>query len=448
MKSRRVLAILAIIVAVLALLTASLASAAALDDLDCEALANSPLPEPEGYAEQCLGGIVPSPWSSDSFDPTDTAFALDIGFVSDNFVSHVLNNFPGQTVLGANAQPIFAMDFDETATTLYAIDNTSRQLGTLNLANGAFTSIAAVTGVPAAENMSGLAIDPSTGTAYLTGLGTGGMNLYTLNLATAAATLIANNPAHGLMIDISMGCEGVLYGHDINTDSIYIINTTTAATTIVGATGVNSNFAQGMDFDNADGTLYAYTYQGGGANVYGTINLATGALTPLASSNPQGEFEGATQTTCGVVVEPGIAISKSPANQTIVTGGNANFTITVTNTGNVDLANVNVTDAMVPACDNAIGALTVSQTVSYGCQDIGVTASYTNVVTVTSDIAPTNSGGGPTATASANVTVVPPTSVSLSGFEGGTMDFSPVWLVAILAVVLSIGFLIRRKLTA
>lgn len=448
MKTRRTVTILVIVVAVLALLTASLASAAALDDLDCEALANWPLAEPEGYAEQCLGGVVTSPSSVDSLDPTDTAFAVDIGFVSDNFISHVLNNFPGQTVLGANAQPLFAMDFDETATTLYAIDNTSRQLGTLSLANGAFTPIAAVTGVPDAENMSGLAIDPSTGTAYLTGISTaGGMNLYTLNLATAAASLIANNPAHPLMIDISMNCEGTMYGHDINTDSIYTINTATAATTLVGTTGVLSNFAQGMDFDNADGTLYAYTYQGGGANVYGTINLATGALTPLASSNPQGEFEGATQTTCGVVVEPGIAISKSPANQTIVTGGNANFTITVTNTGNVDLANVTVSDPMVPACDNAIGALTVSQTVSYGCQDVGVAASYTNVATVTSDIALTD-GGGPTATASANVTVVPPTSVSLSGFEGGTMAFSPVWLVAILAVVLSIGFLVRRKLTA
>ncbi|MGH2536738.1 MAG: DUF7507 domain-containing protein, partial [Candidatus Promineifilaceae bacterium] len=62
---------------------------------------------------------------------------------------------------------------------------------------------------------------------------------------------------------------------------------------------VNSNFAQGMDFDNEDGTLYAWTYQGGGANQYGTIDLATGALTPLSVDNPQGEFEGATQTTAG-----------------------------------------------------------------------------------------------------------------------------------------------------
>ncbi len=51
-----------------------------------------------------------------------------------------------------------------------------------------------------------------------------------------------------------------------------------------------------MDFDNQDGTLYIFLYQGSGANIYGTVNLTTGAVTPLATTNPTGEFEGATQT--------------------------------------------------------------------------------------------------------------------------------------------------------
>ena len=51
-----------------------------------------------------------------------------------------------------------------------------------------------------------------------------------------------------------------------------------------------------MDFDNEDGTLYIFLYRGSGANVYGTVNLATGVVTALASTNPTGEFEGATQT--------------------------------------------------------------------------------------------------------------------------------------------------------
>ncbi len=147
-----------------------------------------------------------------------------------------------------------------------------------------------------------------------------------------------------------------------------------------------------------------------------------------------------------VVAAPAIEVSKDPASQTVVTGGNADFTITVTNTGDVDLLNVNVADALVPACDMAIGALNAGAVNSYACTDVGVAASYTNVVTVTTQLA--TGGPGPTATASAAVTAVPPTSVSLSGFGSDTASFSPVWLVALLAVVVGFGFAIRRKLTA
>ena len=104
-----------------------------------------------------------------------------------------------------------------------------------------------------------------------------------------------------------------MYAHDISRDSIFRVNTKTGATTFVGATGVNSNFAQGMDFDNTTGTLYAWTYQGDDENQYGTFSLKTGDLTPLASSDPEGEFEGATQTTCP---PPNTTITKTPGKLT------------------------------------------------------------------------------------------------------------------------------------
>ncbi|MFZ0547617.1 MAG: hypothetical protein WAM60_19375 [Candidatus Promineifilaceae bacterium] len=445
MKTKRTIVILAIIIAALSFLTVSMASAAGSGGLDCAALSNSALSEPEGYAEQCMGNVDTIPWATNSV-PTDTAYALDIR--NDNFVSHVLNDFAGQTILGINTGAIYAMDFDETATTLYAIDNTTRELGTLSLANGAFSSVAVVSGVPITDNISGLTIDPSTGTAYISGLGSAGMTLYTLDLSGAVATPIGSDASVPLLIDIAMNCDGEMYGHDIGTDMIYTINTSTGAVTAVGPTGVNSNFAQGMDFDNDDGTLYAYTYQGGGANQYGTINLATGALTPLSVSNPLGEFEGGTQTVCGASVNPAVEISKTPATQDVVMNGNANFTITVTNTGDVDLVNVNVSDPQVSDCDNAIGTLSVGASNSYSCVDTGVTASYTNVATVTTELPIPSDGAGPSASASAVVNVVPPTSVSLTGFGGDAAAFSPIWLAAVLAVVLGLGFVIRRKITA
>jgi uncharacterized repeat protein (TIGR01451 family) len=169
------------------------------------------------------------------------------------------------------------------------------------------------------------------------------------------------------------------------------------------------------------------------------------AATCLVGTLPDLVFQ--LQGTIGAPAQPAIAISKSPITQTVVTGGNADFTITVTNTGDVNLANVSVSDPLVPACDNAIGLLTISQTVSYGCTDVGVPASYTNIVTVTSELE--TGGAGPSATASADVTVVPPTSVSLSNFGEDPTTLTPIWVAAILVVAaVGVGFVLRRKRTA
>ena len=64
----------------------------------------------------------------------------------------------------------------------------------------------------------------------------------------------------------------------------------------VGSIGFDANFAQGMDFDNSDNKLYAWIHLFAGNNIYGTINLDTGALTSITTNDPIGEFEGATQT--------------------------------------------------------------------------------------------------------------------------------------------------------
>ncbi|MDX1435438.1 MAG: S8 family serine peptidase [Anaerolineales bacterium] len=298
----------------------------------CSLYENYPGAEPQGYAEHCLGGIAPQAGAADVLEgPTDTGFAQDIGFVSDNFVSFTLNDFPGQTVLGTNVMALFGYDFDPSASTLYALDDTSQSLGTINLATGAFTSIGA--SVPlAGHTWTGLTSDPTTGTFYASSTdGTTGA-LYTINIATGTATLVGTNATTALLIDISVGPDGVMYGHDIGTDSIYTIDKSNGAATLVGLTGYNANFAQGMDFDNDDGTLYIFLYIGGGANVYGTVNTSTGAVTPLATDNPLGEFEGAIQTTGSVA--PTCTPSDIPwlflSDTSGTTGMGASDTISVT----------------------------------------------------------------------------------------------------------------------
>jgi uncharacterized repeat protein (TIGR01451 family) len=71
------------------------------------------------------------------------------------------------------------------------------------------------------------------------------------------------------------------------------------------------------------------------------------------------------------------------ANQTTVTYGTASFKITVTNTGDVTLHSVRVTDPMSPNCNHGLGVLTPGQTKSYTCDKPAVTANYTNVETAT-----------------------------------------------------------------
>ena len=269
---------------------------------DCEALRNSVLPEPPWYAEQCLKDSAASPrpanplHSSRLLAPTDIGWAHDIGFISNNFFSFPLNNFPAQTVTGQSTDPIFGYDFDSTATTLYGLNDGTQQLGTSDFA-GVFNAIGA--SIPqAGQTWTGLAIDPVNDTIYASSADGVTSCLYTLNPATGAATVIGCQTVATGIIAIAMNCEGQMYAHDILTNSIYQLNPADGSATLVGATGYNANFAQGMDFDNDDGTLYVFLYQGGGANVYGTVDLNTGAVTPLFQNNPLGEFEAATQTRC------------------------------------------------------------------------------------------------------------------------------------------------------
>jgi hypothetical protein len=264
---------------------------------ECSKYVNYAGAEPIGYAEICLGITPPRiPQRSGAlFGPTDIAYAQDIGFVSDNFVRHQLDNFPWQTIVGQQAAAIFGYDFDVTAEVLYALNDDTKQLGIIDLNTGSFNPLGQT--LPISETLTGLTIHPLTGDAYVsTADDLLGSQLYSIDLSSGLMSFIANITNADIVIDIAINRDGVMYGHDITSDSIYTIDTATGWATLVGLTGIDANFAQGMDFDNSDGKLYAWIYQGGGANQYGIINLDTGALDPLAISNPEGEFEGATKT--------------------------------------------------------------------------------------------------------------------------------------------------------
>ena len=373
------------------------AAPAYADDLDCAALANSADAEPAGYAEACgpfdVDASTPTPSS-----PTSTGFTLDIrgdagaGRAQNTLYSFVLNNFAGQTPVAVTNPSVFALDFDPTGTTLYAIPSSTaaanpNTLGTINTATGAFTPIAVMNGALTTAP-TGLTIDPVSGTAYISST----TDLFTIDLTTATTTAVGTmGTAGGLVIDIAMDCNGALYAHDIGDDSLYSVNTATGAATVIGGTGLAANFAQGMDFDNDDGQLYGFVYTGGGTNTFGTFNLATGAVSALSTNSPLGEFEGAIPTTC-VPPDSDVSISKT-ANVTgpLQVGSAVTFTLTVSNAGPGAATDVVVTDALpsnVTYVSDTCAASVVGSTVTW---TVGALA---NGATAACDVSTTVSGIG------------------------------------------------------
>ena len=288
--------------------------------VDCAAYQNYTGFEPAEVAAACPVSM-PVIETSGIMAPDDIGYALDIGYVSDNFVSFALNNFPGQTIIGTNATAFYGMDFDPSGEVLWALNDVTDELGTIDLTTGAFTGVVPCPPGGGAANWTGMTIDPVTGTVYASTA----TDLYTIDPATGAATLIGSFGTT-TMIEIAMNMEGAMYGHDITSDAIYLIDPTTGAATLIGLTGYAANYAQGMDFDNDDGTLYIFLYIGSGANVYGTVNLTTGAVTPLSTDSPLGEFEGA-------IAIPGVPFDIPWASEDTLSGslaGGACQDVTVT----------------------------------------------------------------------------------------------------------------------
>jgi hypothetical protein len=140
--------------------------------------------------------------------------------------------------------------------------------------------------------------------------------------------------------------------------------------------------------------------------------------------------------------DPGIAIDKSVDKSVVAPGETVTYTITVTNTGNVALHDVVVSDPKVPACNRTIGDLAPGQSVSYICSFV-VTEPIDNVATVTGKNNVTVAG-----TDDARVGLVAGTATGASsgggGGGGGTLPFTgstplAIALVGILAVAGGLG---------
>jgi len=129
-----------------------------------------------------------------------------------------------------------------------------------------------------------------------------------------------------------------------------------------------------------------------GANITLNNNTATVTGTPVygpSSSSPGQPIPGGpvtdTDTAEVDVVNPGIAIDKTPDLQYLLAGETANFTITITNTGDTPLSPIVLNDPLSTACEPYGGPnpLPAGATYQFSCAQSNVTADFTNVITVT-----------------------------------------------------------------
>ncbi len=220
-----------------------------------------------------------------------TTYALDLRFAAtSNLFSFPVNTPLVQTQIGpVGGLPYttFAMDFDSAGTTLHIVNNTptvSFEMGTLNTSTGVYTSGPAITGPLAGVGHSGLSVDPTTETFFVSTTS----SLFTVDPITGASTAVGGftgltptSAPIGLIIDIAVSPSGQMFGHDISNDALWSIDKTTGAGTFIGFSGLAGNFAQGMDFDPATGLLYAAIYTGGGTGSYGTWDTTSGVFTQI-----------------------------------------------------------------------------------------------------------------------------------------------------------------------
>jgi len=173
----------------------------------------------------------------------------------------------------------------------YAIEFPSGDLYTIDTSNAEVTRIGS-TGL--GSHVTGIRWDASSGVSYAMTVAPdcSKSSLYTLDLTGATALVgIANGVC---LITMAIDASGAAYGIDPTLDSLFAIDTTTGATTLIGSIGFNIDRGTAMDFVIGSPVLFVI-----GDDVSSntrwlfTVDVGTGNPTPIGPFGARGPALGA-----------------------------------------------------------------------------------------------------------------------------------------------------------
>jgi len=253
------------------------------------------------------------------------AYGLDA--VGGQWLKFWLNAPSSTIIMGTNAMSLYAGDFGPS-NVFYAIDNTTGNLVTVDSSSGVATVVGALT-VQAGHTWTGMTWDAATGTMYAASTNGAISAIYTVDLNAPSATLVGTTSAAAILIDIACHpMTGQMYGHDLS-DQIFLIDKTNGAATVLGSTGFDANYAQGMDFNAETGELYLAAYNNGNSSgELRLVNLTNGSTSLIGPIGVGTNVEVCAFGISSAVAEPWIQLV-GPTSGTVDPGDSDNLTARV-----------------------------------------------------------------------------------------------------------------------
>ena len=217
------------------------------------------------------------------------------------FYSHTLNSFANRSLISEGATRPIALSWNQQMTVLYGVDFLTRNLISISHTTGESTHIADFSGVKSGDDVLALTIDEND-VCYVVSSDENSSTLYRCDLSTGELTTIGSQSIASLLVDITAGCDGTLYGFDGITNSLFTISKIDGSVNLIGNNGIDTTIEfTSIMYDRDSGVLYQYIIARNEFNspftAFASLNSTSGEAT-LLSNAVSGIYNGAIKTSC------------------------------------------------------------------------------------------------------------------------------------------------------